>query len=82
MIKNLFATLLALTAVCGVQANDLYKASRQIDMRPPSVPLITSDTYYLLEYGLDPVNQVCTDDFAGHLAHNANLSAHRTISSR
>lgn len=54
-------------AVCRIQ-NDASYAEKHWNT-------LTVWTDYLVENGLDPANQLCTDDFAGHFAHNVNLSA-------
>ncbi|MDR1884533.1 MAG: DUF4965 domain-containing protein [Prevotella sp.] len=59
--------VLALTAaIAAVEGNAEY-AKKHWDV-------LTVWTDYLVEKGLDPENQLCTDDFAGHFAHNVNLS--------
>ncbi len=37
-------------------------------------PTLTKWAVFLSQYGLDPGDQLSTDDFMGHLNHNANLS--------
>ncbi len=50
------------------------KATGSADFAADHIDLLETWCKYLLKYGADPENQLCTDDFAGHLAHNCNLS--------
>lgn len=59
--------LIILTAEVARREGNTAYADRYWD-------IITTWANYLAENGLDPANQLCTDDFAGHWAHNANLA--------
>jgi hypothetical protein len=58
--------LILTVAIATVEGNAAYAEKHWATL--------TTWTDYLVEKGLDPENQLCTDDFAGHFAHNANLS--------
>ncbi len=50
------------------------KADGGKEMVKAYLPTLDKWVRYLMEYGEDPGEQLCTDDFAGHLAHNVNLA--------
>ncbi|MBQ8803286.1 MAG: DUF4965 domain-containing protein [Tyzzerella sp.] len=59
--------MLIMTAAVCIQENS-------VEFAKPYWNTLKQWREYLIEFGADPGEQLCTDDFAGHLAHNTNLS--------
>lgn len=62
-----FGNMIILTAaIC------LYEKSPAFAL--PYSKLLKQWANYLIKSVVNPDNQLCTDDFSGHFAHNTNLS--------
>ena len=62
---------------CGnmlVMEANVALATGSADFAAKHLDMLVGWCEYLIKYGADPADQLCTDDFAGHLAHNCNLS--------
>ncbi len=59
--------MILMTAAATVASKDMSFFNENRD-------LLEQWCEYLINNAQDPANQLCTDDFTGHLAHNANLS--------
>ena len=63
--------IILFSAICDADGN--------ADFAKQYIETLSKWKDYLIKYGLDPEHQNCTDDFAGHLAHNVNLAIKATM---
>lgn len=56
-----------------------YRSDGDISFFAQNADLAAKWVNYLVNNGLHPANQLCTDDFAGHLANNINLAIKATV---
>lgn len=56
-----------------------FRADGDLSLYKENSGLTAKWVEYLVKYGLKPENQLCTDDFAGHLADNINLAIKATV---
>lgn len=66
------ANMLIMLAAC-------YKVDNDASMFREQAETCAKWVNYLVKYGLHPENQLCTDDFAGHLKNNLNLSIKASV---
>ena len=56
-----------------------FKYDKDISFFNENFDLSEKWVKYLIKYGLKPEEQLCTDDFAGHLKNNLNLAIKATV---
>ena len=57
----------------------IYKQTRNVKLIEENFDLLEKWAHYLVDKGFIPEKQLCTDDFAGHMDKNVNLSVKATI---
>ena len=62
-----------------IMVHACYKRDGKLGFVKENFDLLEKWVKYLIEYGLRPENQLCTDDFAGHLANNVNLAVKAAV---
>ncbi len=70
---------------CGnmlIMVGATLSADGDVTVAKKNFGLLNKWVKYLVKYGLKPGNQLCTDDFAGHLDKNINLSVKAIVGIR